>query len=613
MLQSNSRIETENSIKFYEQDFLLDDYIYSGDLDLKLDLEYITPGFGIALVSSEGYSLSDKEEVLLFRIGFKESSVIYKNKNEQKTLGTFNCGPATTYNPSLSINLIKSNNNKYTLYVDNKKMYELNVPYEFNSYNLAYYSSGNNAINNINIACAIPYDWNVNMSNTKFGYINFIKDGFTLEKCQGEAEIEQMKIKLSVGTYHLKFVSEGEGNDIKPFVSIYNDNNFFDEEKNMLNQVTKTFKVTSPGLYNLKFKGTTGTIKKIQITDIKSSEYIKTSPDKGDFVDINGSYMDVRLESLSKITWTGTINDVTGHDHMQPTEYAIISDGNRNYGLYDLNVSMKLEYDYEYNVNNKYLVIKHDDRTVYKEQISTAKYLLTVFKNVNAKITKFKLYTKDGETIDTIVQDTIKKYVPSQIKSPIIITNKNNMPLNLSSSYRRCKNNYGYKYVFTNVEREYFNPKHVIKLTNLPSKKSGVVIAYGIKKEATVNMDKILDTNNLDNVYSLDEFCNLYDIIFEKDMRSIDKEIGEIRFSEIDQYQLIVVDYLKRDSYAINYKHELNTYEVDISIEKGDEANALYDNTEKSIEKSNKLMINSKEYIQTNIIPSQNCYIVLGR
>ena len=53
MIQSNSRVEIDNGIKFYEQDILYDDYIYTGNTDIEVTLDYVNPGFGIALINSE--------------------------------------------------------------------------------------------------------------------------------------------------------------------------------------------------------------------------------------------------------------------------------------------------------------------------------------------------------------------------------------------------------------------------------------------------------------------------------------------------------------------------------------------------------------------------------
>lgn len=617
MLQPTSRIELDNGIRFYEQDILIDDYIYTGDLLVNVDIEYLTPGFGIALLSSEGLSLRDKEEVLLFRFGYKEASIIYKNKDIQRTVATYNVSNMKTYSENVNIVLSKVNE-LYTVKVDGKEVISFTSQFEMNSYNLGYYSNTGNAIKNINIASSIPYGWIVNMSNTKNGYINFDKNKFTLEKCEGTAEVEQVEIRLNAGKYYLKYEEEGEC-DIKPYVFLYNDDDIVDEEKQLLSLIDNSFILDFPTKVNLKLKGTKGTIKKLQITSEKDNDYIKTSPELGSYIDIGGSYMNIRLESLKEAEWIGTINDVPGSFHKEPTEYAIISDGIKNYGLYDLNVISGVKYGYRYIVEEKRLMIYEinhngeESTQVYSKVLVDVEYLLTVFKNINAVITKFKLTTVEGNVIEDIAQDTSKKYVPAKIKSPIIVTNKYDEPLDLSSSIRMYKHNNTNKYIFTNIEREYFEPKHIIRLSRMPSRKNGTTIVFGVKKNATYDMDKILNIPNKDMLNSIDEFATAYDVLFEKDLRSYDKETAEIRLSDVSNYSLIVVDYLKRDSYAINYLHDLGNYEVDISIEQDDEANIIYDNIERAQDKTNTLLINAKEYVQTNMIPSENCYITIGR
>lgn len=617
MLQSTSRIEKNNGIRFYEQDILIDDYIHTGNLLVNLDIEYITPGFGIALLSSEGLSLKDKEEVLLFRLGYKEASVIYKNKDIQKTLATYNVANLKTYAENLNIILSKVNE-LYSVSINGKEVLTFNSPYEINSYNLGYYSDTGNAIKNINIASAIPFGWIVNMNNTKNGYISFEKNGFSLQKCEGFAEIEQIEIKLNAGKYYLKY-EQSKDCDIKPYVFLYNDDNIIDEEKQMLSLIDNSFILSFPTKVNLKLKGTQGSISKLQITTEKDNDYIKTSPETGNYVDIGGSYMNIRLESLKEVEWIGIINNVPGSFHKEPIDYALISDGIINYGLYDLNVSTGVKYGYRYVVSEKRLTVYKLDNDgkksiqVYTKVFTDIEYLLTVFKNINAVITRLKLTTLEGNIIEDIAQDTAKKYVPCKIKSPIIVTNKHNLPLDLSSSIRVYKHNNTDKYIFTNIEREYFDPKHIIKLSNIPSKKNGTTIVYGIKRNGSYDMDNILRIPHKDMINSIDDFATAYDILFEKDLRSYDKDTGEIRLNDVSKYSLIVVDYLKRDSYAINYIHYLSSYEVDISIEQDDEANIIYDNIEKTQDKTNTLLINAKEYVQTNMIPSENCYITIGR
>ena len=123
MLQPNSRIYLDNGIKFYEQDILFDNYIYTGDFDIALTLDYASSGFGIGLTNSEGHSLEDKEEVLLFKLGQKSVDIIYLNKDSQKTLATYNSAFAKTYTEDLRY-VLKKRSATCTLFVGEQKVCE---------------------------------------------------------------------------------------------------------------------------------------------------------------------------------------------------------------------------------------------------------------------------------------------------------------------------------------------------------------------------------------------------------------------------------------------------------------------------------------------------------
>ena len=455
------------------------------------------------------------------------------------------------------------------------------------------------------------------MSNTTHGYIHFEKNGFYLDSCTGIAEIEQIKIQLNPGTYYLKYNKEDVNGkfDIKPYVTLYNDDNIVDEEKDMLSMVDGSFIVNFSTFVNIKFKGSSGKIGKIQITKDKENDYVSTSPDKGEYVDIDGSKIDVRLGDLLKVEWTGTVRNVPAGFDTYPHNYAIVSDGITNRGINDLNIATGAEYTYMFDCETKKLEVYKKNKLVKTATLQT-KYLLTIFKNINGVITNMKLTTRAGNVIDGIIQTTHKKYVPMSISSPIIVTNASGIPLDISSSnryYYKNGNKNKKMFVFTNIEREYFEPKHVIKLTNIPASITGSIIVYGIKKNATVDLDRILEIPNEDMINSIDACANVYDILFEKDLRSIDNDAGQIRLFDVENYQLIIVDYQKRDSYAINYKYDLGAYEVDISIDDDEEADIIYDNTEKQITSSGKYFISTNEYINTNIAPNESCYIVVGR
>lgn len=605
MLQPNSRINLDNGIKFYEQDILFDNYIYTGDFDIALTLNYANPGFGVGLTNSEGKTLSDKEEVLLFKLGQKSVDVIHMNKDAQKVLATYNSAYAKTYTEDLTYTLQKRGA-EFTLYVGEQKVCLFKAPSEFETYNLIYYSNKDNQIKNINIASSIPYGWVTNMQNTNGGYIWFYRDAFEFKHCNGEAEIEQPDIYLSYGKYYLKYETEGDC-DIVPYIFLSQDERLLDERKNILNPIDNSFILDSSQKISLKFEGTSGKIKKIRITTQKENDYIRTSPDKGEKIEIGGSSIKLDLSLIKTASWTGKVNHAPGLDHNNPIDYSILSFDTYSYGLFDLDIAQEVDYKYRYE-DKKITISTMQDKIVKEYKIKNN--ILTIFKNINAVIKDFVVIDIYGNDTNIIVENTIKKFAPGTIYSPIIVLDENDQPLDLSSSYRvYSKNNKDY-YWFTNTEREYFEPAHLIRLTNMPSHKTGTIIAYGIKKESSLNLDNILRIPK-EGLDSIDMCANYYDIIFEKDLRYINKDYKEIRFNDISDYKLIIVDYLKEDSYAINYRHDLNSYEIDISTKEDKETSVIYNNAAEN--KDGITFINEYKYVDTKVVPSEDCYIVLGR
>lgn len=605
MLQPNSRINLDNGIKFYEQDILFDNYIYTGDFDIALTLNYANPGFGVGLTNSEGKTLSDKEEVLLFKLGQKSVDVIHMNKDAQKVLATYNSAYAKTYTEDLTYTLQKRGA-EFTLYVGEQKVCLFKAPSEFETYNLIYYSNKDNQIKNINIASSIPYGWVTNMQNTNGGYIWFYRDAFEFKHCNGEAEIEQPDIYLSYGKYYLKYETEGDC-DIVPYIFLSQDERLLDERKNILNPIDNSFILDNSQKISLKFEGTSGKIKKIRITTQKENDYIRTSPDKGEKIEIGGSSIKLDLSLIKTASWTGKVNHAPGLDHNNPIDYSILSFDAYSYGLFDLDIAQEVDYKYRYE-DKKITIYTMQDKIVKEYKIKNN--ILTIFKNINAVIKDFVVIDIYGNDTNIIVENTIKKFAPGTIYSPIIVLDENDQPLDLSSSYRvYSKNNKDY-YWFTNTEREYFEPAHLIRLTNMPSHKTGTIIAYGIKKESSLNLDNILRIPK-EGLDSIDMCANYYDIIFEKDLRYINKDYKEIRFNDISDYKLIIVDYLKEDSYAINYRHDLNSYEIDISTKEDKETSVIYNNAAEN--KDGITFINEYKYVDTKVVPSEDCYIVLGR
>lgn len=614
MLQPNSRVTlTNKGIQFYEQDILFDDYIYTGDFNIALTLEYTFPGFSIGLTNSEGFNLQDKEEIILFKLGQGYVEVIFSNKDSQKTLATFPSSFSTVNMFNNLIYYLEKRNNEFTLTLkgekdgklESEKVCSFKSPIEFETYNMIYYSNKNNVIKNINIASSIPYGWVTNMQNTNGGYIWFYRDAFEFKHCNGEAEIEQPDIYLNYGKYYLKYETEGDC-DIIPYIFQSEDTRLLDKRKNILN-IDKSFTLDYSQKISLKFEGTKGKIKNICITTDKNNDYYRTSPDKGDSIDIKGSEISFLLNKIKSIKWICNVKHAPGSDHTNPLEYSIVKTGDISYGLFDLNLATNVKYIYEYKDNK--LIIKNLNNYIVKE-IKINNNSLIINKNINATITDLVIEDLNGNTTNVVIENTIKKSVPGTIYSPIIVVDENEQPLDLSASYRIYKKNNKDYYWFTNVEREYFKPAHLIRLTNAPSPKNGTIVVYGIRENSFLNMDNILRIPK-EGLDTIDACANYYDILFEKDLRYINKEYREIRLNDIKNYKLIIVDYLKEDSYSINYRHELNSYEVDISIQEDKKIKLLYNNISENIDGIT--YINEYKYVNTKTIPSEDCYIVIGR
>ena len=606
MLKPNSRIELQDGIRFYEQDILYDDYVYSGSCQIELDIDYYNNGFGIVLINATSNVLTSENSAILFRLNYKSVEVIYKENSLQKVLGTYRSAYSKTCTDNLKI-VLRKNNDTYTLSVGDQVICTLNCEYKFDSYFIGYYSNKDNTINNISIASTIPYGWIVNMQHTNGGYIDFHRDGFELKQCKGIAEIEQINISLKKGRYYVKY--ESSDSDIKPYIMESNDERVNDDEKNIL-RADNSFILNENGSVSLKFKGTKGRINKIAITTAKDNEYVRTSPDFEAVKIIDNSYLRLNLKNIEKFEFRGLIKNVPGDIHDSPVDYSIIKDDKKSYGLYDLNIATSVWYSYWYYDGVITIRVSSpnsmQDRGVSYEIIGDT---IDLFYNVNGRMTDFIITDKENVTTNITIENTIKEYVPAVIKSPIVILDENDLPLDLSSSYRYYYKNDKKYYWFTNTEREYFEPKYSIFLEDRPVDIDGTVIVYGIKHNSKWELDRLLEIED-ENFDSLNACADSYDIMFEEDLRYLNKETGEIRLEDISKYKYIVVDYLKNDSYCLNFRYHLNSYEVDISALPDKKLKMVYDNIGYSI--NDLRFINESRYVNTNIKPTLNGYITIG-
>lgn len=603
MLKADSRIELLEGIRFYEQDILYDDYIYTGSCQIELDIDYYNNGFGIVLINATNNLLTSESPAILFRLNHKSVEVIYKESALQKVLGTYSSSYARTCTDNLKM-ILRKRDDRYTLSIGDQIVCTLNCDYKFDSYFIGYYSNKDNTINHISIASTVPYGWIVNMQHTNGGYIDFHRDGFELKQCKGLAEIEQIEINLLKGRYYVKY--DQIDSDIKPYVMLSDDDRVYDDEKNILNS-DGSFVMNQNSKISLKFKGTKGRVNNIAITTAKDNEYVRTSPDFENVKIIDDSYIRLNMKNIKSFWFKGNVKTVPGTIHEDPIDYSVIRDDKKSYGIYDLNIATGVYYSYRYENGVLNIVNNNNHQTV--EGFPLVGDYAYLYCNLNGKITDFVITDSNGDTTNITIENTIKQYVPAVIKSPIVIVDENELPLNISSSYRYYyKNNKKY-YWFTNTEREYFEPNNFIMLEESPINIDGSVIVYGIKHNSTWNLDKLLEIED-ENFDSLNACADSYDVIFEENLRYINKETGEIRLEDVSNYKYIVVDYLKDNSYCLNFRYHLNSYEIDISVLPDKKIKMLYDNIGYNI--NDLRFINEIRYVDTGIVPTLNGYITIG-
>ena len=160
-----------------------------------------------------------------------------------------------------------------------------------------------------------------------------------------------------------------------------------------------------------------------------------------------------------------------------------------------------------------------------------------------------------------------------------------------------------FEYEFTNMEREVFETfSKNLELKALPSQLNSNITLYGIKTGSFTNEDYLyrIPARGMEN--SIDLYADAYDIISGTEY-DVDYKTGIIKLRKNlnDKYSEFVVDYLKKDSYAINFSEEMQQYELDISSE-DKEVNIIYDTHDDGV---------MYEYMTTDIKPDKNKYIVL--
>ena len=597
MFQNTSRIENIKGLRFYEQDILYDDYTYSEDIELVIDAQYLSPGFGIILLNNEGLTISEQKEMFLFRVGYHEASIIYKYEFEQNTIKQNNISLVP---PKDNIKFIFTKiGKKITLTTEDAVTPLLEYAFtndNWDKFSLGIYSNAGNVINNINIQAPIPYGWNLNMHNTDGGYVKFNKSSFSWFNCEYDAELEQENIILKPGRYYLKYDSSNDS-DIKAYIYQYKDEGLFVRKKNILKD-NLYFDLDIESAVSLKFIGRQGTISNIHICERLNDPYMPTK-DNNSF--IKGSSIILDMNNLDYASWEGLITDIPVITNDLTETPFIISNGKQSYLDKDIKVSLNIEYKYTFYYDGFYLLVQ----TMNGETISTITFneqtdYVTLFYNIDAQIKNLKIKLKTSDNaFDYSDENANIKYVSKDITSPIIVVDNENTPLDLSSSYRfldiNSNNQIVRKYIFTNIEREIFEPTGIFYLEKPVVEDISQIRIYGVLKDVEINEDYLLG-NKAEDIYTeeelktkiykdydnkilnqsyfngdleretfaIDSYCQGIEDITES-IVDINYTTGRIVIDDVSKYQQIIIDYKKKDSYCINYLYSLALYKVEIS------------------------------------------------
>ena len=244
---------------------------------------------------------------------------------------------------------------------------------------------------------------------------------------------------------------------------------------------------------------------------------------------------------------------------------------------------------------------------------------------VNTTATDMDSFTNRGETEEAKYQLIAKDQWTLKNDILLLDSAKRNDYAYIAIRYQRADI---YSYIFSVYEREIFDgTEDYIQLTKDINESAQDLYVYGIPAEANFKEEYLLRVpydvqNNVVLYTSIDLCADIYTLI-NPNMYTVDTDDNLIVMSRKlqNQYKYYIIDYMKRDTYAINKIEDQDgvSYLVSIASEKPRmhihyELQKLEDN-----ESDNKILISSKtirptiDDSDTYILPSENKFIVLRR
>ena len=562
MFEYKTRTETINGCKFVEQDILLFDYIYSGDIAVEFEVDYMSPGFGIVIAENIVGDISDSENMYLVKFGKdNEYQIVTKQKDRQVTLkNEFILGGTSIKVGTEKLRLLAKFMEGHKLTVSKLFQNEdgtnneieviaFDFPYELEQFKIGFYSNAGNTLRFAKIESESPSNWVSNVYNGNGGRINWIRNGFQIEDCEYDCEAEAQNVELKEGTYYFDFLCDNPDMKYYIYPSEMRDTGIKrtideiiatknDEKKNILDYKSKSFKVDHDGTVNIKFKGKRGTVKNITVKKNKNDKFVETDYDT---VKRDGSWMSFNLDKCKKIEMEIRVTGLPEEQLGQRLRYFLFEIDNVSLTFRDIdNIKLDESFKCEFDTESRNLLI---NGKLYENLKNTTDSWLTILKNVDAEITKMIITPYEGDPIDSIVQTNSKILLNRGIDSPIIVTDLGGNPFDLSSSYR--------EEVIDERRCDVFNKFVPIRLSrtiliNNPNIKIAGVNSSSIDKsgetlEETINGEyELISPNN-------------YSVNYELNSIKVDPKIRE-------KYKNLVVEY----SHCDNFRYRFTNYEREI-------------------------------------------------
>ena len=161
-----------------------------------------------------------------------------------------------------------------------------------------------------------------------------------------------------------------------------------------------------------------------------------------------------------------------------------------------------------------------------------------------------------------------------------------------------------FSYILTVYEREIFlGSEDLLNLTSDINESQQGITIYGVYKDS-FKKEYLLRVPSREMLETIDLCASKYDMI-SPTQYNIDNESNLIRLNTelSNRYEYYIVDYMKKDSYAVNWNENGQQYEVDIASDE-DVVMIHYEMDDNGI---------SERVIRTNIDSKENKFIVLKR